>query len=117
MIMDGAVIVTTRQQMALMDAERSANLFKKAGVPVIGIVENMSYVVCPDCAKEIEVFSRSATSGLLNGEVPVLGRLPMDQSLSERITADHPLVTGADSNTATIFREIATKVAQALPIT
>lgn len=115
MAVDGAVIVTTRQQMALMDAQRSANLFNKAGVPVVGVVENMSFVVCPDCGKEIEVFSGSGANGLLDGKVPLLGRLPMDPLLSERITVEHPLVSGADSNTASIFREIASKLARALP--
>jgi ATP-binding protein involved in chromosome partitioning len=115
MAIDGVLIVTTRQQMALMDAERSANLFKKADVTVVGVVENMSYVVCPDCGKEIEVFPSAGAEGLLNREAPVLARLPMDAALSERVTAEHPLVTGAERKSAALFREIAKRVAEILP--
>jgi len=116
MSVDGAVIVTTPQPMAVMDAERSADLFRKAGVPILGAIENMSYVLCPDCGKEIEIFPRGDKSGgLFNGEIPTLARVPMDPSLSERITAEHPLVTGHPGGATSFFRDVAAAIVGKLP--
>ena len=111
---DGAVVVTTPQQMAQMDAERGIDLFKKSGVPVLGIIENMSYVICPDCGGKIEVFARNGQ--LETGETSILARVPMHPDLSEKITPDHPLVTGAPNQHTAIFREVAAHIVNTLPL-
>jgi ATP-binding protein involved in chromosome partitioning len=119
---DGAVVVTTPQDLSLLDAGRSLDLFRKANVPVIGMVENMSYVACPHCGEQIEVFHRSEREWAVEDQaVPLLGRVPLDVAISRRITPEHPLVLAqqgssvADGTAAEVFRDVATKVAARLP--
>lgn len=114
--MDGVVMVTTPQDMSLMDAGRSLELYRKEEVPILGIVENMSYLICPDCGKRIEVFHRSERDWAVEDkELEVLGRIPMDIGISRGIDASHPLLnpTPGDDR-ATVFREIAARVAEKL---
>lgn len=113
---DGVVVVTTPQDLSLLDASRSLGLFRKAGVPILGVVENMSYLTCPDCGHRIEPFHRSDRQWAVQDEkLDLLGRIPMDMAISRGIDAGHPLIE-ADPNAteAAIFREIATQVARKL---
>ena len=119
---DGAIVVTTPQDLSLLDAGRSLDLFGKAKVPVIGMVENMSYVACPRCGEQIEVFHRSEREWAVEDQaVPLLGRVPLDVAISRRITPEHPLVLAqdgssvADGTAAAVFRDVAAKVAERLP--
>ncbi len=76
---DGAIIVTTPQEVALLDARKSINFAKQLGLPVIGIVENMSGFVCPHCGEEIDLFSRGGGEKAAEEfGVPFLGRVPLD---------------------------------------
>lgn len=113
---DGVVIVTTPQDLSLLDASRSLGLYRQAEVPILGVVENMSYLHCPDCGKRIEVFHRSEREwGVESDQLPVLGRIPMDIAISRGIDAGHPLVVAApDAREATVFREIAALIASKL---
>ena len=80
---DGAVIVTTPQELVSMIVKKSANMAKLMNIDIAGVVENMSYVVCPDCGKHIDVFGKSnaeATAKELGFEV--IGKLPMDAGLA-----------------------------------
>jgi len=91
--LDGVVIVTTPQDLSLLDASRSLLLFQKAGVPILGLVENMSYFVCPDCGEAHEIFgeeNRFRAEALQ--EVPVLGRIPLAPAIARGIRQAHPLV-------------------------
>jgi ATP-binding protein involved in chromosome partitioning len=111
--MTGAVIVTTPQAVALHDARKGAAMFQKVNVPVIGIIENMSYFLCPHCNDRSEIFShgggRDAAEKL---GVPFLGEVPIDLSIRSGgdsgipITVSHPQSAAAKS-----FREIAGKLA------
>ncbi len=113
---DGVVVVTTPQDMSLMDTGRSLELYRREEVPILGVVENMSYLICPDCGKRIEVFHRTEHDWAVEDkQVEVLGRIPLDIQISRGIDAGHPLLspTSLDDKT-TVFREIAARVAEKL---
>jgi ATP-binding protein involved in chromosome partitioning len=114
--LDGALVVTTPQDLSLLDASRSLGLFRQAGVPILGVIENMSYFVCPHCGERVEVFHHSGRRWAVQGdELPLLGRIPMDAAISRAIDAGHPLVQAApESADAQAFRAIAAKVAERL---
>jgi ATP-binding protein involved in chromosome partitioning len=108
-VLDGAVIVTTPQDLSLLDASRSLGLFRQAGVRLLGLIENMSYLTCPHCGERIEVFHHSDRRwDIQNGELPLLGQIPLDAAISRGIDSGHPLVQAApDSTDAQAFRTIA----------
>ncbi len=113
---DGVVVVTTPQDLSLLDAGRSLGLYRKGGLNVLGVVENMSYLNCPHCDERIEVFHRSVRDWAIEDQqLDVLGRVPMDLAISRGIDFGHPLVT-ADPQAAEAhaFREIAARVAEKL---
>jgi len=114
--LDGAIVVTTPQDLSLLDASRSLGLFRQAGVPLLGVVENMSYFVCPHCGERVEVFHHSDRRwGVQEGDLLLLGQIPMDAAISRAIDAGHPLVQAApDTRESATFRTIAARVAQAL---
>jgi ATP-binding protein involved in chromosome partitioning len=113
---DGAIVVTTPQDLSLMDAGRSLGLFRQNGIPILGLVENMSYLICPHCGEQVEVFYRSrrksADDWAVEDEtVELLGRVPMDIAISRGIDKGHPLMQDApDAVQAAAFREIAGRV-------
>ncbi|MDD3806427.1 MAG: Mrp/NBP35 family ATP-binding protein, partial [Candidatus Marinimicrobia bacterium] len=110
--LDGAIIITTPQDLALADVKRSANMFGKVNTPILGIIENMSYFKCPSCGKESYIFGKGGgerESQRLN--VPLLGRLPLDESIMMASDTGCPIVESlADSPSAKIFGEIATSL-------
>jgi ATP-binding protein involved in chromosome partitioning len=112
--LDGAMVVTTPQDLSLLDTSRSLGLFRQAGVPLIGVVENMSYLTCPHCGERIEVFHHSDRRwAVQDGALPLLGQIPMDAAISRGIDSGHPLVQAAPSTTeAAEFRAIAGKIAR-----
>jgi ATP-binding protein involved in chromosome partitioning len=91
-------------------------LFRQASVPLLGLIENMSYLICPHCGEQIEVFHHSERRwSIQSGELPLLGRIPMDAAISRGIDAGHPLVQAApDSADAQAFRDIAAKIRELL---
>jgi ATP-binding protein involved in chromosome partitioning len=114
--LDGAVLVTTPQDLSLLDAGRSLGLFRRAGVPVLGVIENMSYLICPHCGEQVEVFHRSDRQWRLAEEAPeLLGRIPMDLAISRGIDSGHPLLQDAPAaSQAAEFRAIAERIARKL---
>lgn len=90
--LSGALLVTTPQDLAQMDAERTLALLEEANVPVIGWVQNMAGLTCPHCGAEIDMFAFS--SRLADAGVPVLGRVPFDVELSAAADKGRPLVLG-----------------------
>jgi ATP-binding protein involved in chromosome partitioning len=110
--LDGAVIVTTPQDIALIDARKGLRMFDKVGTRVIGIVENMGTFVCPDCGAEHEIFSRGG--GRATAErygVPFLGTIPLHQDVAPSGDGGDPIVHSApDSPIAARFREIARRI-------
>jgi ATP-binding protein involved in chromosome partitioning len=114
--LDGVAIVTTPQDLSLLDAGRSLGLFRQAGVPILGVIENMSDLHCPHCGRRIEVFHHSDRRWALHDEeLAVLGRIPMDLAISRGIDAGHPLMQASPtSREAMIFRDIAARIASKL---
>ena len=82
--LDGSVIVTTPQEVAILDSRKSVNFSKQVNVPVIGVIENMSGFVCPDCGKTHNLFgSGGGEAAAKELEVPFLGRVPLDPRIME----------------------------------
>ena len=80
---DGIIIVTSPQELVGMIVEKAVNMAKMMNIPVLGIVENMSYAVCPDCGKKIEIFGESRTARVaLEHGIPLLARIPMDPAVA-----------------------------------
>ena len=108
----GAVIVSTPQDLALIDARKGLNMFRRVDVPVLGIVENMSYFVCPHCGGRTDIFAHGgARHEAERLGVPFLGEVPLDLDIRLTSDAGKPVVV-ADPNGphAEIYREIATRV-------
>ena len=107
--MKGVIIVTTPQDLSLLDASRSLQMFRDSGVPVLGVVENMSYFMCPTCGERHEIFQRSERwRPPALEDAPMLGRIPLTPAISRGINQADPLVHGdPDSPQARAFLEIA----------
>ncbi len=89
----GVVIVTTPQDLSLLDASRSLRMFQEAKVPILGIVENMSYFVCPNCDEKHEIFQRSAKwRPALLADASILGQIPLTTAVSQGINQANPLM-------------------------
>lgn len=107
----GAVIVSTPQDLALIDAKRAIDLFVKAGVPIIGLVENMAGYVCPSCGDISDPFgSGGAEAAAAQLGLPFLGRIPLDMRVRISSDAGRPSVTG-DGPEAVAFGAVADRVA------
>jgi ATP-binding protein involved in chromosome partitioning len=108
----GAVIVSTPQDLALIDARKGLNMFRRVEVPVLGIVENMSYFLCPRCGERAEIFGHGgARQEAEKLGVPFLGEVPLDALVRERSDRGQPVVaTAPDSLHAQIFRDMAVRV-------
>jgi ATP-binding protein involved in chromosome partitioning len=109
----GAVLVATPQQVALADVIRAKSMFDKVMVPIIGIVENMSYFICDNCNKKHEIFSRGgAERAAENFKIPFLGEIPITPALREWGDKGVPiLVQEPNSEVSRIFMEVAAKLA------
>ncbi|HZT20233.1 MAG TPA: iron-sulfur cluster carrier protein ApbC [Dongiaceae bacterium] len=110
--LSGAVIVSTPQDIALIDARKGLNMFRKVDVPVLGIVENMSYFRCPHCGERSEVFSHGgARREAERLGVDFLGELPLDMSIRETSDGGRPIVVSDPaSDPARTYRAIAEQV-------
>jgi ATP-binding protein involved in chromosome partitioning len=108
----GAVIVSTPQDLALIDARRGIAMFKRVNVPVLGIVENMSYFLCPQCGSRSDIFGHGgARHEAERLKVPFLGEVPLEMTIRETSDAGLPIVaTKPDSPQAAAYRAIATRV-------
>lgn len=112
----GAVIVTTPQDVALADAVRGVAMFRKVGVPVLGIVENMSFFACPHCGERTDVFGHGGGRAEADRlKVPFLGEIPLHLSIRDSGDAGRPIVASApDSDPAIRFSAIAARVRESL---
>jgi ATP-binding protein involved in chromosome partitioning len=108
----GAVIVSTPQDLALIDARRGVAMFRRVNVPVLGIVENMSYFLCPQCGTRTDIFSHGgARHEAERLGVPFLGEVPLHMEIREKSDAGLPVVaTVPDGPHAKIYRGIAARV-------
>src|SRR5499433_1510835 len=112
----GAVIVSTPQDLALIDARRGVAMFKRVNVPVLGVIENMSYFLCPDCGTRSDIFGHGgARHEAERLGVPFLGEVPLHMAIRETSDAGLPVVaTEPDGVHAKIYRDIAAKVREQL---
>ena len=111
--LSGAVVVMTPQEVAVQIATKTLNMFRTLKVPILGIIENMSYLLCPHCGKPVELFGhgggRKASERL---EVPFLGEIPLDPELRHGGDVGRPiLIERPDSPVASIFRQVASNLA------
>jgi ATP-binding protein involved in chromosome partitioning len=108
----GAVIVSTPQDLALIDARKGLNMFRKVDVPLLGIVENMSYFIAPDTGKRYDIFGHGgARREAERLGVTFLGEVPLQMEIRETSDAGMPVVVSKpDGPEARIYRDIATKV-------
>ncbi len=112
----GAVIVSTPQDLALIDARKGLNMFRKVSVPVLGIVENMSYFIAPDTGNRYDIFGHGgARREAERLGVPFLGEIPLTMDVRETSDAGTPVVAAApDGPAAKAYRDIAAKVLDGL---
>jgi ATP-binding protein involved in chromosome partitioning len=112
----GAVIVSTPQDLALIDARRGIAMFRRVSVPVLGIVENMSYFLCPQCGSRSDIFGHGgARREAEQRNVPFLGEVPLHMDIREKSDAGLPVVaTDPDGPHAKIYRDIAVRVREQL---
>jgi ATP-binding protein involved in chromosome partitioning len=114
----GAIVVTTPQQVALADSRRALAMYKKLNIPTLGIVENMSYFVCPGCSHESDIFGHGGGERMAaDVGVPFLGRVPIYQPIREGSDKGVPLLIGdPDSPAARAFVEVAERAAAQVSI-
>jgi ATP-binding protein involved in chromosome partitioning len=113
---DGAIIVTTPQEVSVGDALRGVKMFQRVGVPVLGIVENMSWFECPHCGKPSALFGSGGGERLAKSvDLPLLGQVPLYPRVMEGGDSGSPIVIGdAGSSAARALEKIATVVAAAV---
>jgi len=109
----GAVIVTTPQDIALIDARKGLKMFEKVGIPILGVVENMSIHVCPKCGHESHIFGSGGAARMCQDYgTELLGQLPLDESIREQADSGKPtVVADPDGKAADIYRRIARRCA------
>ena len=112
----GAVVVTTPQDIAAIDARKGLAMFRKVAIPVLGVIENMSTHVCSKCGHEEAIFGTGGGDAMSKDfDVEVLGRLPLDARIRERADSGHPTVASdPDSAAADAYRSAARRMAATL---
>ena len=114
----GAVIVTTPQDIALIDAQRGLGMFEKVNVPVLGIVENMSMHICSECGHEEAIFGSGGGMAMAEkNNLELLGSLPLDIHIRQFADSGRPTVVADPNGRATeIYKEIARKMSAKLAL-
>src|SRR5687767_6438232 len=109
----GAVIVTTPQDIALIDARKGLKMFEKVGIPILGVVENMSFHTCPKCGHESHIFGSGGAQRMAKDySTELLGQLPLDESIRSQADSGKPtVVSEPDGPIAEIYRKIARRCA------
>jgi ATP-binding protein involved in chromosome partitioning len=114
----GSLLVTTPQDIALLDCRKGIEMFKKAGVPTLGIVENMSQFICPHCGESSPIFAAGGADRLSREyNTEVLAHIPLDIAIRERADEGVPIVAAApDSAQAQAYQALAGEVARKISI-
>lgn len=112
----GSVIVTTPQDIALLDAKRGIEMFRKVGIPILGVVENMGQHICSECGHMEHIFGQNGAQRIAEDYgVDLLASLPLDKAIREQSDAGQPIVVSdPGSQAAGLYREIARQVAAAV---
>lgn len=114
---DGVVIVSTPQDLALIDAKKAIDMLRRMGVPLLGLIENMSYFIAPDTGARYDIFGTGGAQAAAKGlDMPFLGAVPLVMSIRENSdTGQPPVVSAPNGPEAQAFRAIATKILQGSP--
>jgi ATP-binding protein involved in chromosome partitioning len=114
----GAIVVTTPQAVSIADSRRAVRMYQKLNIPVLGLVENMSYFVCPSCSHESDIFGRGGGERAAHElEVPFLGRIPIYEPIREGGDTGRPLVTTEpESPAGRAFLDVAEQTAAQVSI-
>ena len=114
--LSGAVIVTTPQDISLIDARKGLKMFEKVEVPVLGVIENMSTFICPKCGHVESIFGAGGGHQLATeNDVKLLGELPLQRSIREEMDKGTPTVSlDPESDVSKAYREMARKMAATL---
>jgi len=109
----GAVIVTTPQDIALIDARKGLKMFEKVGIPILGVVENMSFHICPSCGHESHIFGSGGAARMSKDcNTELLGQLPLDEAIRSQADSGKPtVVSDPDGKLSEIYRRIARRCA------
>ena len=109
----GAVIVTTPQDIALIDARKGLKMFEKVGIPILGVVENMSFHLCPQCGHESHIFGKGGAERMAQEyKTELLGQLPLDESIQQHADSGKPtVVSDPEGKLSEIYKKIARRVA------
>ena len=111
--LSGVVMVTTPQEVALTDVRRGIRMFRDVDVPVLGVVENMSYFVCPDTGKQYDIFGRGGGAQVAEQyDLPLLGEIPIDPAIREGGDAGRPAALIDDSSAQQAFGKLAGRVVE-----
>lgn len=112
----GAVIVTTPQDIALLDARRAAIMFSKTNIPILGIVENMSVYICPKCGHQSNIFGSEGAANLSKEiNLELLGSVPIDINIRKCGDEGHPIaIAHPDCDSSKAYYEIADKIIKKL---
>ena len=114
--MTGAVIVTTPQLVSLIDVKKGINFLKQLNIPIYGVLENMSYLICPHCGKSINVFGPSHSEEVAKEmEIDFLGKIPLEPKVSEQSDNGTPFITDIDTPSSKAFMEIVEKIINNAP--
>lgn len=115
MHIDGAILVTTPQDIARIDTAKALDMFQHAGVPALGVVQNMDGFLCPHCGEYADIFPRSRETRMLLDELPLLGRIPLDPAAVVNSDKGYPvMVSMPQSAVAQAFTSTAGKVIETL---
>lgn len=112
---DGAIIVTTPQDVALLTIRRAVNFSRGVGLPILGLIENMSGFVCPYCGREVDIFKSGGGEDLASElGIPFLGKIPLDPDIVKSGEEGRPFVIEPESKSAEIFENIVNKMKKSL---
>ncbi len=108
----GAIIVTTPQKLAVVDVKKSITFCKKLNTPILGVIENMSGFICPECGKKVEIFKSGGGEAMAKEmDVPFLGKIPLEANIVDAGDSGKPFVESyADSKSSKIVNEIIEKI-------
>ena len=95
----GALIITTPQELSLIDVKRGINMFKKVNLPILGLIENMSYYVCSECEKKHYIFGKKSSLKLANNyDLELVGEIPISENLIKKYDIKHPIIKQKQSD-------------------
>lgn len=116
--LSGSIVVSTPQDVALADVIKGVKMFQKVDVEILGLIENMSYFICPHCEKRTEIFAHGNTKKVCSDlDVPFIGEIPLDAEIRSGGDSGKPIVVAQpESPQALVFREIADKILIKMPL-